>query len=277
MQSSTRKNLKQDKFASAVGDQIHWTVEHRGTVLRIIIVAVVLIVGAIGFSVYIDSRNESANTAFGDAMQTYEAQLRAADAPAVPNVVSFTSSKERAAAAHKKFEQIASDYPMTKTAKMSLYLSGVTALEMGDTATGEKELKDAAGSMNSDVSALAHFALASYYRDNKKDAEAIAEYNAVISANAMTVPRTTAQLELAAFYEAQKKPTEAIKIYEDVQKDGTTQPEAAKNSKDTKDNKEKKAPEPILSAAAQTAKDKIEKLKKGAANTAPAPAPAQKP
>jgi hypothetical protein len=281
VQSSTRKNLKQDKFASAVGDQIHWTVEHRGTVMRILIAVLVVLVAAIGFSLYIDTRNEAANTAFGAAMQTYEAQLRTADAPVVPNVESFTSAKERATAAHKKFAQIANDYPFTKIAKMSLYLSGVTALEMGDNATGEKELKDAAGSMNSDVASLAHFALASYYRDNKKEPEAIAEYNAVISANTMSVPRTTAQLELAAFYEAQKKPTDAIKIYEEVQKDGTTQPETPKtdkNNKDAKDNKTPaKAPEPVLSAAAQVAKDKIEKLKKGAADAIPTPAPAQKP
>jgi len=263
VQSSTRRNLKHDRFAEAV---VQGTVENRSALIRIAIMVGVVLALIFGGWLYVDSRNDAANTELGVAMHTYQAPLRAPGTTATPEVESYTSAKERAVAAHKKFAQIANDFSLTRTGKMALYLSGVTDIDAGDAAAGEQVLKTAASSWNKDVSSLSHYALASYYRDNKKDTDAIDQYQAIIKADASSVPRAVAQLDLASLYEVEKKPAEAIKIYEEIQKDGSTQPEAMKADPKALKPGEKAppAPEPVLSAAAESAKAKIDQLKKAA-------------
>lgn len=275
MQSSTRRDLKHDRFAEAV---VQGTVENRAALMRIAILVCVVLAAVIGGWLYLDSRNDAANTELGAALHTYQAPLRAPGTPATPEAESYTSAKERATAAHKKFDQIANDFSLTRTGKMARYLSGVTAIDAGDTASGENDLKTAASFWNKDVSSLAHYALASYYRDNKKDTNAIDQYQEVIKADSSSVPRSEAQLDLASLYEDEKKPTEAIKIYEEVQKEGSTQPETPKvDPKSLKPGeKTPAAPEPVLSAAADMAKAKIEQLKKEAGAVKKDAAPTQK-
>jgi predicted negative regulator of RcsB-dependent stress response len=91
-------------------------------------------------------------------------------------------------------------------------------MDMGDNKTAEDRLKKAESSGDSDISNLAKFALASFYRTNGKESEALRLLKEVIDANSVAVPKTTAQLELAAMYEP-KQPDEAIKIYENIQKE----------------------------------------------------------
>jgi len=263
VQSSTRKQLKHDRFAEAV---VQGTMENRTALMRIAILVCVVVAFVFGGWLYLDSRNDAANTELGAALRTYEATLREPGTPETPSVESFTSAKDRAVAAHKKFDQVANQFSLTRAGKMARYLSGVTAIDAGDASTGEQDLKTAASFWNKDVSALAHYALASYYRNNKKGAEAIEQYQAVIKDDAASVPRSEAQLNLASQYEEEKKPAEAIKIYEEVQKEGSTQPEAPKvDPKSLKaGEKAPPSPEPVLSAAAESAKAKIEQLKKEA-------------
>jgi len=82
-----------------------------------------------------------------------------------------------------------------------------------------------AGYRNQDLAALGKFALASVYRAENKEAEAIKLYQELAAHPASTVPRSTAQLELAALYQ-QKQPEEAAKLYQQIQKDDANSPAA---------------------------------------------------
>ena len=66
---------------------------------------------------------------------------------------------------------------------------------------------------------MGKFALASVYRAEKKDPQAIDLYKQLADKPTITVSKATAQLELAGLYEAQQKPDEAKKIYDQVQKE----------------------------------------------------------
>lgn len=245
MQSYTRQQLKQDKFASFVSKEVQLATTHRKTILAAIIALVVLGAAMAATLLYINSRDDKASLALGDAMRTYTAPLRAPEAPASPDVKTFTSAKERAQEAVKEFNAIATQYSSTRNGKFARYMSGVASVEAGDMKAAEQSLSDAASFRDRDLSALAKFALASIYRDSHRDQDAIRLYQELIDLNSVAVPKSTAQFELAALYEAKQQPAEAAKVYDQIQKD-----EQAARAADNK-----KAP-----ATAQAQKSPIEEL-----------------
>jgi TolA-binding protein len=131
----------------------------------------------------------------------------------------FASTEERATAARKQFQAIVDKYPHTHNAGMARYFVGLASAQLNDNAAAERNLQEAAGSSNGDLAALGKFALASVYRGENKDAQAIDLYKQLIDKPTTVVSKATAQLELAGFYESQKKPDEAKRIYEQVQKE----------------------------------------------------------
>lgn len=235
MRSYTRHQLKEDRFAKAITDQVHWTVEHRNTMIIAAIVVVVVAVGGVIAWDQMRKRDDRASFAFGAAMRIYTAPLRIPDQPLPPDVKSFATAKERSEAAQKEFQKVADEYPSTRNGQYALYLAGITALEAGDSKKSEETLNKVASVRDKDISALAKFALASLYVSQNKEADAVKMYKDVIQANAATVPKTTAQLELASYYEA-KNPAEAVKIYEEIQKseETTRKANAPKEAKDAK-------------------------------------------
>jgi tetratricopeptide (TPR) repeat protein len=244
MQSYTRHQLKQDKFASFVSKEVQLATEHRKTIIAAIAGIGVIIVALAAVMLYINSRDEKASVALGEAMRTYTAPLRDPAAPATPEVKTFTSVKERAQAAVKDFNQVATEYSSTRNGKFARYMTGVADVDAGDLKGAEQNLSEASSFRDRDLSALAKFALASIYRDSQRDQDAIRLYQELIEINSVAVPKSTAQFELAALYEAKQQPAEAAKVYEQIQKD-----EQAANAPD------KKAP-----AGAQAQKSPIEEM-----------------
>ena len=220
----TRQQLKQDKFAETAKDTVSWAVEHQRKLAIAAIVAVVALVIAAGGWIYYNQRDQAAGSEIGAALRLYGAPLIPANAPK-PEYTSFTSAKERAEAARKAFLQVQDKYPHTRAAEIARYFVGVTSLDLGDTATAEKVLQQVAGYRNHDLAALGKFALASVYRAESKDAEAIKLYQELAAHPASAVPKSTAQLELAALYQL-KQPEEAARIYTQIQKDDPNSPAA---------------------------------------------------
>ena len=218
----TRQQLKQDKFAETAKDTVSWAVQHQKTLATAAVVAGVAVLILAGGWIYYNQRDQAASVELGAALRIYGAPLRSPNAPK-PEYTSFTSAKERAEAARTAFEQVQNKYPHTRAAEVSRYFAGVTALAMGDTASAEKVLRQVADSRNAELSALGKLALASVYRSQNKDAEAIKLYQELIAHPAVTVPKTTAQLELAALYQ-QKQPDEAAKIYQQIEKEAPNSP-----------------------------------------------------
>ncbi len=220
----TRQQLKQDKFAETVAEQVSWAVEHQKTLATVAIVAVVAVAILAGGWIYYNQRDMAASAAIGDALRIYGAPLRAPNAPKL-EYVTFTSARERAEAARQAFQQVQDKYPHTRAAEIARYFVGVSSLDMGDTAGAEKVLKQVADSRDDNLAALGKFALASVYRAGNKDADAIKLYQELIAHPVSTVPKSTAQLELASLYQ-QKQPEEAAKLYQQIQKDNPNSPAA---------------------------------------------------
>ena len=220
----TRQQLKQDKFAETVAEQVSWAVEHQKTLATVAVAAVVAVAVLAGGWIYYNQRDLAASAEIGAALRIYEAPLRPASAPK-QEYTSFTSAKERAEAARKAFQQVEDKYPHTRAAEFARYFVGVTSFDMGDNAGAEKVLRQVAGSRNENLAALGKFGLASVYRAENKDADAIKLYQELAAHPTSTVPKTTAQLELASLYQ-QKQPQEAAKLYTQIQKDDPNSPAA---------------------------------------------------
>jgi TolA-binding protein len=223
VRAETRHQLKQDRFSKvtfeAAENAAHWTAEHQAKLVAAVIAVVVIAAIAFGGWYYVNSQDERASAELSTAVRTFEAPVRPAGVPAEPGYDSFASSQERATAARKQFQDIVDRYPRTHTADMARYFVGLASSQLGDDAAAERSLQETAGSRNADLAALGKLALASVYRTENKDAQAVDLYKQLIDKPTIVVSKATAQLELAGFYESRQKPDEAKKIYDQVAKD----------------------------------------------------------
>lgn len=228
MRAETRHQLKEDRFSKATFQAaeatVHWSQEHQGKLIAVAVAVIAIAAIALGYWHYLDAQDQKASGEMAEGVRMMEAQLRPPGSPAQPGFVSYESIGERATAARKQFQSIADKYPQTKTGKMARYFVGVTSAQLGDNATAERNLQETADSSNSQLASLGKFALASLYRGEKKDSQAIDLYKQLIDKPTELVSKVQAQFELASLYESEQKPADAKKIYQDIQKENPQSP-----------------------------------------------------
>ena len=223
MRAETRHQLKEDRFSKATlqaaEKTVHWTVEHQS---KLIVGAIVVIAAAaiiLGGWYYLNLQDEKASAELSTAVRTFDAPVRPVGMPPQPGTETYASLAERATTSRKQFQAIVDKYPHTRTADMARYFAGLSSVQLGDNAEAERNLQATASSSNKELAALGKFALASVYRAEKKDQQAIDLYKQLADKPTTTVSKVTAQLELAGLYEGQQKLDEAKKIYDQVQKE----------------------------------------------------------
>ncbi len=183
--------------------------------------AVVLVVG-VGLIVYWNMQESAAETALGEAMDTYTAPLalpgalrrKRANTRRLPSVPRLPISSSRL---------LPIKYGWLPEGGKAQYFTGVTDQELGQTAAAETELKKVAGSWNRNLANLAKIALASIYRQSGSDQQAIDLYNEIIAKPSDTVTAGTAQLDLADLYAKTGKQAQARALWaklKDSDKDG---------------------------------------------------------
>ena len=215
MPGYTKRQLKEDRFKASAAEAVHWTEEHRRTLIIGVIALVAVIAAGVGGWAYIQHQNDKASLEVGQALRTLGAPIVAPGTPVPAGSESFNSIKDRAAAARKKFLAIADHYSHTAAAKYSRYMAATAAIDAGDNAAAESELKDLAGARDKNSASLAKFALASLYRNTGRNSDAVQIYKELAEKPTDTVPKGTAQLELAGMYET-TQPAEAAKLYESI-------------------------------------------------------------
>ena len=217
MPGYTKRQLKEDRFKASAAEAVHWTEEHR----RTLIIGIIALVAAVGIGVggwaYMQHQNDKASVEVGAALRTLGAPIVAPGSPVPAGTETFTSIKDRAAAARKKFQAIADHYRFTSAAKYSRYMAATAAVDAGDNAAAESELMELASSRDKNSASLAKFALASLYRNTGRNSDAVQIYKELAEKPTDTVPKDTAQLELAGMYET-TQPAEAAKLYESIKK-----------------------------------------------------------
>ncbi len=232
MDNATKRQLKkQDQFVALTETGVHWAEENRQQAILygvIAVVAIIVIVAA--YSIY-QSRSASADTAFGQAMQTYQTPLaNATTEPLLPGTKTFPDAKARAAAANAQFQEVASKYSLTTSGHLAEYFVGLTYEDEGQTGPAQQALEKTASSWDSGLAALGKDALADLYQQTGQDAKAVDLYNELAKGKSSTVPPNLAKLQLAELYQSQGKTDEArqiLALIKDKDKDSNGRPGAA--------------------------------------------------
>lgn len=223
MRAETRHQLKQDAFSRVTFDAAEktadWTVAHRTTLVISVVAIAVVLAAVIGGWYYLSAQDEKASFELAQAVRTMDTQLRPEGTPAQPDIPSFTSARERALTAQKQFQSIVDSYPHTRTADMAHYFLGVTAANLSDNTTAERNFKLTASTGNREVAAVAKSALASLYGQTHRTKEAAVLYQELIKKPTASVSKVTAQLQLAELYQNSNQPLEAKKLYEQIKKE----------------------------------------------------------
>jgi TolA-binding protein len=223
VRAETRHQLKQDAFSrvtiGAAEKTAHWSVEHRSTLMISAAAVAIVLAAVIGGWYYLSAQDEKASLELSQAVRTMDTQLRPAGSPEQPDFPTFTSAKERAQAARKRFQAILDKYPHTRTADMAHYFLGVNAATLADNAAAERNFKEVASGGNREVAAVAKSALASLYGQTNRTKEAVALIQELINKPSASVSKVTAQLQLAELYQNANQPLEAKRIYEQIKKE----------------------------------------------------------
>lgn len=226
MRAETRHQLKEDRFSRATIDAAertaHWSVEHKNTLIAAGVAALVIVAIGVGSWYYLSLQDQSASVELSQAVRTLNLPVRPPNMPAQPDAQSVASVSERATQAHKQFQAIVDKYPHTRSAGFARYFLGMTAADLGDKASAERELQKVASSSNDDLAGLAKMALASVYRNSGRSKQAIDLYKQLAAKPTNTVGKATAELEMAATYQADNQPQEAKRIYQTIQKENPT-------------------------------------------------------
>jgi tetratricopeptide (TPR) repeat protein len=212
--SQTRHALKQDKFVQTTQSGVSWVGEHRSTVIRYSVAIVVALALIIGGAIFYNQRAEAAASALGSALDAYSSQLAQPGQPITKGV--YTTAADRAKAANQQFVAVANQYGWLSEGAKAHYFAGISYAELGQNGPAETELKAAASSWDGNLSSLAKFALAGFYHQTGKDAQAIDLYNGLIAKPSIAVPAYTSQLALADLYAAAGKTDQAKQIWAKV-------------------------------------------------------------
>jgi tetratricopeptide (TPR) repeat protein len=215
----TRHELKQDKFAASAAEAVQGVVEHRSGIVQIVSAVVVLGLLGCGIFWYVTSHQQKASEALGQALVTYNAPVVPPGTPKEGSMTTFNSDQERLIASKDAFYAISGKYGWTVSGQYARYLAGVSEKELGNYPVAEDQLRALSNSRRTELAALAKYALASVYRDEKRDQDAINLLQKLIEKPSASVPKANAQFALADIYVSEHQPDKAKVIYEQIAKD----------------------------------------------------------
>lgn len=130
-QHLTRKEIKQDEFATAVGRGLEYAESHARTLIMalgaVVLLAVLFLVGRIVLA----DRAEKANEQLSRAMKVYQAEIdAAAPKPDDAQNPTFADAATRRTRARQLFEEVRNDYGSSDAADVAgLYLANIAAEE----------------------------------------------------------------------------------------------------------------------------------------------------
>lgn len=215
----TRHDLKQDKFATSAAEAVSEVVEHRSGIVKIVAVFVVLALLGGGIYFYMSSREEQATNALGQALVTYNAPVVPPGTQKEGSMTTFNSEQERLIASKNAFYNISDQYGWTGSGQYARYLAGLTEKELGNYKVAEDQLRALSNTRRRELASLAKYALASVYRDENRDQDAINLLQTLIEKPSVSMPKANAQFALADIYVSEHQPDKAKVIYDQIARD----------------------------------------------------------
>jgi predicted negative regulator of RcsB-dependent stress response len=217
-QRLTRKEIKRDDFAAAVGRSVEYAESHVRTILYA--VGGVLAVGAAAVAIYFffGSRQKGAGEALAEAMKVYQAPVTATGAkPNDPGAPSFPTEVARRARAKELLEKVRDGYGMTAAADIAgLYLAQIAAAEgrLDDARELWSDFVDEHG--GSMLGGEARLNLIDLDRKQGKAEQVVQELNAMLDQGDSPLPQDVILSELGRTLEQVGRPGEAVQFYQRI-------------------------------------------------------------
>lgn len=242
------KNVYRDEFQSNVGRKVEdfgRKVEGNGRRVIYAIAGVALLAAIIGIVSLINRRsNAAAQTALGKAIETSQAQVTSAPAPAGSTDKTFKTERDRAQASVTEFQAVIDKHGSSVDEKAKYFIA-VNRLSL-DRPAAIAELEGLAKG-SGETGTLSKFALAQAKASDGKPDEAAALYSELAKLANPIVSKDTINFELAQIYEKQGKKDEAANLYYDI----------AKVASEAKDGEGKAI---TMTQTARLAKEKLEAI-----------------
>jgi tetratricopeptide (TPR) repeat protein len=171
---------------------------------------------------YTDRQTASANADLGEALATFRAYVgQGTPGQNMPAGATYATAQEKYRKALQQFNAIVDKYkipPRPNAVEIALYEAGVCQSLLGDQKGAIQTLTAAGEAHDSDIAAMAKFALAGELAKSGNTAEAVKIYQGLADHPTLTVPKASALLAMADAYRG-SQPTQARQIYERVQKE----------------------------------------------------------
>jgi predicted negative regulator of RcsB-dependent stress response len=217
-QRLTRKDIKRDDFAAAVGRSVEYAESHVKTILYA--VGGVLALGAVAAGVwfFLGSRRQEANEALAAATKVYQAPIAATGAkPNDPSEPSFATEAARRARAKELLEKVRDDYGMTDAADVAgLYLAPIAADEgkLDEARKLWSDFVDEHG--DSMLAGEARLNLIDLDRKQGKGEQVVQDLQAMLDKGDSPLPQDVILNELAKTLEQLHRPQEAVQNYQRI-------------------------------------------------------------
>jgi predicted negative regulator of RcsB-dependent stress response len=208
-----KKVVKNDEFKQQVWHSIDFVKDHTADVKKYgaIALAVLVVAGAIYF--YIGHQADAREEALAHALRVDQATVGSNTQAAN---LHFDTQEEKDKASEKAFREVAAKYPGTQEGAIALMNLGQAAVDRGDMAEGEKDLKNVVYSAPPAYASQAALALAQLYDIEGKSAEAEKLLDNLIKHPTVTVSKDEAELAMAKV-KAKTDPAAARKMLEALQ------------------------------------------------------------
>jgi hypothetical protein len=204
----TRKELRTDSFAIAVGHNVEYLTGHRKQLVRYGLIALVAI--AAGFGIYF-FRNQQATTrenALFDAIQIQETNVT----PGVtPGPLAYPTDAAKQDAARKAFGNIAASYSGSREGSIAEYYLGCIESDAGKLDEAKKHFLKVANGSDKDYASLANFSLSELYYSENKSADGEKILRQLVANPTVMVSKDQATISLARHL-LRSNPAEAKKL-----------------------------------------------------------------
>jgi predicted negative regulator of RcsB-dependent stress response len=208
-QHISRRELKKDEVRETFAHGAQAILSHQQFTLYLVIVVVVIGLGIFGWKTYSERQTVKASAAFDAALKVFQSPV---GPPQAPGETTYPDDNKKFTEANKQFSDLASRYPHTRPGELARYYAALSLEKLGKNDDAKKWLQGSVNSRDTEIAALARFAVADLDDQMGQGDEAVKLYEQLIAKPTVLVPKAVTMLALAAHYSI-KDPSKAADLY----------------------------------------------------------------
>jgi predicted negative regulator of RcsB-dependent stress response len=217
-QRLTRREIKRDDFAAAVGRSVEYAESHVRTIVYAIGGVLLLVLLGVGLYYWRGHRQQGANQALAQATKVYEAPVTATGAkPNDRDEPSFATEAARRTRAKELLQKVRDDYGSTNAADVAgLYLARIAADEgrLDEARRLWSDFIDDHG--DSLLASEARLNLIDLDRKQGKGEQVVSDLRAMLEKGDAPLPQDVILNELGKTLEQLHRPQEAVQSYQRI-------------------------------------------------------------